>query len=169
MFVSNKSDTHVRRPFKPIVTLDNFVVCWRDKLCSSRIYIPRGIIQHPRGPEGGNLEPVMHSWFAYDLPHMTRHAMPMATGNQRSMCGQRKYLAGKRRAARGRDCLVTLSLFLYSYHNNVDAQTYSPAASELLYTRLHSTLLNETGISSLMLPVTSIRRIIHSEVIGRAN
>lgn len=83
------------RSFKQALSLNNSAVCWRDKPCSSRTHHPR--VQHPRGPEGGNLEPVMHSWFAYDLPHMTRHAMPMATGNWRSMCGQRKYLAGKRR------------------------------------------------------------------------
>lgn len=72
--------------------------------------------------------------------------MPMATENWRSMCGQRKYLAGKRWAASGRDRLVTLSLFLCSCHNNVDAQIYSPTASVLPYIRLHIPHAKRDGI-----------------------
>lgn len=157
---------HARgRLFKHASSLDNSVVCWRDKLCS-RIHPSAWISNNPWGAEGGNLEPVMHSWFAYDLPHMTRHAMPMATGNQRSMCGQRKYLAGKKRAASGWDCLVTLSLFPCSCHNNVDAQTYSPAASVLPYIHLHIPRAKRDGyILVNVARHVNTSRIIHREAL----
>jgi hypothetical protein len=47
---------------------------------------------------GGNLEP-LNAFVVYLRPIPYDEARDGATGSRRSMCGQRKYLAGKRRAA----------------------------------------------------------------------
>lgn len=102
---------------------------------------------YPTLSKGGNLEPVMCSRFAYDLPHITRHAIEERLEGHRSMCGQRKYLAGKRRAASGekRDCLVTRAFpfLLLSCHSNVDAQIYILQQPET-YIAVHTRLLNQS-------------------------
>jgi len=60
-------------------------------------------VEYPTPLRVGRGQPwASNAYVVYDLPHVTRHAMPKATGNQRSMCGQRKYLAGKRQGRLGK-------------------------------------------------------------------